>query len=168
VIDVLLITGSMGAGKTTVLNEASDILTAREIAHAAIDLDALGLAHLPGGRPLDLMLQNLAAIWANYAVAGISRVLLAGAVETLDELERIGHAIPGCRIVVGRLTAPVTVMQERVATRERGIQADTYVSRVPVLEALLDLARLEDFSVPNDGAPLTMVARELLQRAAWI
>ena len=32
----------MGAGKTV-----SDILALRHVAHAAIDLDALGLAHLP-------------------------------------------------------------------------------------------------------------------------
>ena len=38
--------GSTGAGKTSVLAEASDIL-ALQIVHAAVDLDALGLAHLP-------------------------------------------------------------------------------------------------------------------------
>jgi len=37
----------MGAGKTAVLGEASDILAQRQIIHAAIDLDALGVAHLP-------------------------------------------------------------------------------------------------------------------------
>jgi ABC-type uncharacterized transport system YnjBCD ATPase subunit len=44
---LLIITGTMGAGKSSVLAEASDILTLRHIVHAAIDLDALGLAHLP-------------------------------------------------------------------------------------------------------------------------
>ncbi len=44
---MLIITGTMGAGKTTVLAEASDILALLHITHAAIDLDALGLAHLP-------------------------------------------------------------------------------------------------------------------------
>jgi len=44
---LLIITGTMGAGKTAVMAEASDILTRRQIVHAAIDLDALGLAHLP-------------------------------------------------------------------------------------------------------------------------
>jgi hypothetical protein len=43
---LLIITGTMGAGKTTVLAEASDILALRHITHAAIDLDAFGLAHL--------------------------------------------------------------------------------------------------------------------------
>jgi len=37
----------MGAGKSAVMGEASDILARRRIVHAAIDLDALGVAHLP-------------------------------------------------------------------------------------------------------------------------
>src|SRR6266404_2571668 len=44
---LLIITGGMGAGKTSVLGEASDLLALRHITHAAIDLDAFGLAHLP-------------------------------------------------------------------------------------------------------------------------
>jgi hypothetical protein len=43
---VLIITGAMGAGKAAVLGEASDILAQRQIVHAAIDVDVLGLAHL--------------------------------------------------------------------------------------------------------------------------
>src|SRR5271154_1273168 len=57
---VLIITGTMGAGKTSVLAEASDILALQGIAHAAIDLDALGLAHLPSAARCDgVMYGNL-------------------------------------------------------------------------------------------------------------
>ncbi|HWO28303.1 MAG TPA: hypothetical protein VNO32_05855, partial [Candidatus Acidoferrum sp.] len=57
---LLIITGSMGAGKTAVLAEASDILRLRHMAHAAIDLDALGLAHLPSSASNDeVMYRNL-------------------------------------------------------------------------------------------------------------
>ena len=48
-LKVLVISGSMGSGKTTVLGEASDLLGAAEIIHAAIDLDSLALGHLPAG-----------------------------------------------------------------------------------------------------------------------
>jgi hypothetical protein len=44
---LLIISGTMGAGKTSVLGEASDILALQGIPHAAIDWDALGVAHLP-------------------------------------------------------------------------------------------------------------------------
>jgi hypothetical protein len=42
-VKVLVISGSMGSGKTTVLGEASDLLTMANILHAAIDLDYLAI-----------------------------------------------------------------------------------------------------------------------------
>src|SRR5690349_23304571 len=45
---VLVISGSMGAGKTTVLGEASDLLAASGIEHAAIDLDTLSIGLFAG------------------------------------------------------------------------------------------------------------------------
>jgi len=60
---LLIITGSMGAGKTAVLAEASDILALRHMAHAAIDLEALGLAHLPSSPSNDdAMYRNLRSL----------------------------------------------------------------------------------------------------------
>jgi molybdopterin-guanine dinucleotide biosynthesis protein len=68
---VIVITGSMGAGKTTTMAEASDLLAERGIRHAAIDFDALGLAHMAGQPRNDLMFRNLDAVCANHAAAGI-------------------------------------------------------------------------------------------------
>jgi len=74
-------TGTMGAGKTAVLGEASDILAQRQVVHAAIDLDALGLAHLPPAASTDgVMYDNLRAICRNYAALGVKRFLLARAI----------------------------------------------------------------------------------------
>jgi hypothetical protein len=53
---LLIVTGSMGAGKTSALGEASDILATQSIARAAIDLDAFGLAHLPSGESSDVVI----------------------------------------------------------------------------------------------------------------
>jgi|SRR5688572_11422953 len=46
-VKVLVISGAMGTGKTTVLGEVSDVLAARAIPHAAIDLDAVAAVLLP-------------------------------------------------------------------------------------------------------------------------
>jgi hypothetical protein len=60
--------GYDGAGKTTVLAEASDILTLRHITHAAIDLDALGLAQFPSAASNDgVMCRNLQSVCAQIA-----------------------------------------------------------------------------------------------------
>ena len=56
---VIVITGSMGSGKTTVLGEASDLLTARGVVHAAIDGDALANGHLPVSSPDGVLMDGI-------------------------------------------------------------------------------------------------------------
>src|SRR5262249_20790868 len=79
-VRLLLITGTRGAGKTTLMAEASDVLIERGIVHAAIDLDTLGIGLVPPARTADadpradgkprtledLMYRNLAVVWQNY------------------------------------------------------------------------------------------------------
>ena len=76
---LLIMTGTMGAGKSAVLGEASDILTLGNIAHAAIDVDALGLAHLPSvSSNNEMMYRNLKSVCKNYASIGVQRLLRPG------------------------------------------------------------------------------------------
>ena len=166
-VRVIVISGSMGSGKTSVMAEASDLLAAAGVIHAAIDLDALGIGHVPEGAWPDLAYRNLAAVWQNYARAGATRLLLAEAVETAEELDRIQAAVPESEIVVCRLTARLETMRRRVLAREPGMLQDTLVARVAELNALLDAAELEDFSLVNE-ASVTDVAREMLARAEWL
>src|ERR1700674_5338828 len=115
---LLIITGTMGAGKTTVLGEASDILALGHIIHAAIDLDALGLAHLPSAASNDgVMYRNLQSVCKNYASHGVKGLLLARAMEDRAELEL-------CR------GASIETMQQRFNMRELGISKREYVARV--------------------------------------
>src|SRR6202165_5055057 len=101
---LLIITGTMGAGKTTLLGEASDILALRHIAHAAIDLDALGLVHLPSAPSNDgVMYRNLQSVCENYASLGVRRLLLARAIEDCAELERCRGIVAASNTAVRRL-----------------------------------------------------------------
>jgi hypothetical protein len=167
-VKVIVITGSMGAGKTTVMAEASDLLSAAGVIHAAIDLDGLGIGHVPEGAWPDLAYANLAAVWQNYARAGAARLLLAEAVESDEELDRIRTAVPDSEVVVCRLTARLETMQQRVLARESGMLQDAFVARVAALDALLEAAHLEDFCLSNDEGSITDVARQLLVRAGWL
>lgn len=164
--DVLIISGSMGAGKTTVMSEASDLLCAAGIDHAAIDLDALMIGHLPP-HAAALTGLNLAAIWHNYRAFGIRRLLLAGAIESRARLDEIRSSIPGARIVICRLRATVHTMEDRVRWREPGTLQSELIERVSVLDAELDASALHDFVVENDQRPVTDVAREMLTMAGW-
>jgi hypothetical protein len=166
---LLIITGAMGAGKTAVLAEASDILTLRHITHAAIDLDALGLAHLPSSSTNDgVMYRNLQSVRQNYVSLGVPRFLLARAMEDRSELELCRGIVSAADTVVCRLTASIEAMQQRVRLRESGVLQREYVARVAKLQAILDRARLENFAVSNENRSLTEVAREMLVKSGWI
>ena len=164
----IVISGSMGSGKTTVMAEASDLLASVGIPHVAIDLDALGVGHLPDDGWNDLTYRNLASVWNNCAAAGATRLLIAEAVENRAELEQIREAIRHSDIVVCRLRATLATMQQRVLVREPRMLQEQFVARVAVLDALLDAAGVEDFSIENDGRTVTEVARELLTRTRWL
>lgn len=166
---LLIITGSMGAGKTAVLGEASDLLTQQHISHAAIDLDVLGLAHLPSGTSNDtVMYQNLHSVCQNYAAHGVERLLLARAMEDRAELELCRDIVPAAKMMVCRIVASVTTMEQRVEGRELGQLRLEYVARVAQLNAILDAAQLEDFTVTNENRSPTDSAQEMLLRAGWI
>ena len=164
----LVITGSMGAGKTTVLGEASDILAARGIAHAALDLDALGIVGVSDAVTLDLMRRNLVAVLENYASVGIDRFLIAEALESLADRERLAEALGSAEMAVCRIRASVATMQARVRLREPGSLQNEFVRRAATLDAALDAAAVEDFTIDNDNRSITDVAREMLILAGWI
>jgi hypothetical protein len=160
----------MGAGKTTtVLAEATDILSLRHVVHAAIDLDALGLAHLPSAARSDgVMYGNLDSVCKNYASLGVRRFLIARAMESRAELELCRSIISAANTVVCRLTANIEVMEQRVKMRELGVSQREYVARVTKLNAILDSARFEDFTVINEDRSLSEAAHEMLFKAGWI
>jgi hypothetical protein len=166
---LLVITGTMGAGKTTMMTEASDILTANGRVHAAIDLDALGVAWLPDGAPTaDIATRNLMAVWPNFAERGIDSLLLAAALETRADLDNVRHAVNASSVSVCRLRAPLPTLRERVRVREPGMLRQRFIDRIETLESILDAAALEDFALTNGDGSITAVAHEMLVRAGWL
>ena len=166
---LLIITGTMGSGKTTVLAEASDILALRHIMHAAIDLDALGLGHFPAAASSDgMMYRNLQSVCKNYASHDVNRLLLARAIENRAELELCRRVVSATNTVICRLTASIEAIQQRVQMRELGVLQREYVARVAELNAILDRARLEDFIITTENRSPTDTARETLVKAGWI
>ena len=169
-VPVLLVSGSMGSGKTTVLFEASDLLVEARVAHAAVDLDCLSVMYPRQGRFGEpLMFANLAAIWPIYAAAGAQRLLVAYVVEDRSELHQYHEAVPGAEVVVCRLTASIETMQERLRIREPGTIQPQAIARSAELADILDRVKAEDFTVSNNGErPIAEVAHEVLSRAGWL
>ena len=165
---ILVISGSMGAGKTTVMGEASDLLSELGVVHAAFDLDALGIVLLPEESSRTLHSRNLAALYGNCVEAGVESFLIAVAIESREALDDLRSAMGNGNVTICRLIAPLNTMVSRLKTREVGMRSQDYLGRASVLDAVLDAAGVEDFRIANDGQSVTVVAREMLVRAKWI
>lgn len=86
----LLITGAPGSGKTALAKEIGEQLWRAEVPHAVIDVDELARIRAPVADPGNwtrLTVDNLRAIWHNYAALGIDRVVLAGVIDSADTVE---------------------------------------------------------------------------------
>jgi hypothetical protein len=169
-IPVLLLTGPVGVGKTTVALEASDLLEAAGVPHAVIDVDALSWCY---PTPVDdrfndrLALRNLRCVWANFAATGAARLILARVVETRDELGAFREAVPGAELTVVRLRASNETLVRRVAGRELGSHREWSLKRAVELATLMDDRGVEDHLVETDGRTVGDVAAEVLRRADW-
>ncbi len=170
-VPVLLITGPVGVGKTSVLGEVTELLEAAGIAFAAVDLDGLSWCYPspPGDDRFrsSLTLRNLAAVWRNFEAAGAGRLVLSRVIESRDELDRYREAVPGADITVVRLRASDAALRERVDRREIGLGHGWHSARAIELARLMDERKVEDVLVETDGRTVDEIAREVLRRALW-
>ena len=77
-VPLLLLTGTVRVGKSTVAAAINDELAERQIPNAAVDLDAL-VWQWPPDSPWNhrLMLDNLGAIWPNFVARRVTHLVLA-------------------------------------------------------------------------------------------
>ncbi|MFL5806219.1 MAG: hypothetical protein ACJ8CR_31375 [Roseiflexaceae bacterium] len=165
-IAVLVLTGPVGVGKTSVAVALSELLNERSVAHAAIDMDWLRWCHpSPPHDPfqMQLGLHNLAAVWANYRGAGATRLVLADIVETRATLTGYRGAIPGAAITVVRLHATLPTLHARLAQREAGASLRWHQRRAGELAAQLERDALEDLCIDTEGRAIGDVAATLLK-----
>ncbi|HEX6799640.1 MAG TPA: hypothetical protein VF116_18170 [Ktedonobacterales bacterium] len=170
VVPVMLVTGPVGVGKTTVAGEVSALLERVGVPHAFVDVDSLRWFYPspPGDRfRTALAMRNLAAVWANFQAAGAERLVLADVVESRDELDRYRATVPAAQITVVRLRAAVETLAARVGEREQGSGRDWHLARAAELAAQMDRDAVEDVLIETDGRPVTAIAREALARCGW-
>ncbi len=132
-VDVLVICGAAGVGKTSTAYEVSLRLAADGVPHALVDCDELDRVYpwpVPELPPWEPARRNLAAVWANYAAFGHTRLMLCGVFADLrQEMPWIADAVPDAAFTVVRLTAPMDVLEERVRRREIGTGARDQLRR---------------------------------------
>ena len=169
-VPVLVITGPVGVGKSTIAAEAAWLLRQADVPHALIDLDRIEQCWpVPADDPWNERVshRNLACMWANFRQAGADRLIFARVLETRSLLRRVTEAVPGAQITVVRLWAPVVVLQERIRSREAS-DPDWFLGAATHTAEVLERAQVEDHLVDNENRPATVVAGEVLHRVGWL
>jgi hypothetical protein len=169
-VPVLLVTGPVGVGKSTVAAEAARLLRDAGVAHALVDLAWIGQAWpVPTDDPWNERLthRNLACMWSNFRQAGADRLILARVLEARSLLHHIVQAVPGAEITVVRLRAPLAVLEARIRSREAG-DPSWFLGAATHTVEVLERAGVEDHLVNNQGRPPAEVAEEVLRLAGWL
>jgi adenylate kinase len=170
-VPVIIITGPIGVGKTTVAGEVSEQLDEAKIAHGCIDIDSLRWCYpRPPHDPfrIELAMKNLTAVWRNFQAVGAERLVLADVIETRAHLEQYYRAIPGAEILVVRLHATLSTLTQHVQQREIGSALTRHLQRATELTAIMERNRVEDMLVDIEEKTVTAIAQEILIRSNWI
>jgi hypothetical protein len=165
-LETLVLSGAYGAGKSSVAVEIADMLEARGAPFAAIDLDWLTWANVPGADhgELGLLVSNLGAIVANYRAAGVRLFVLAYAVADLATLEAI-RSVMAMPVRLVRLTLPEAMIEERLGGSPTSGRADDLVRARQWIAQGIGVG-FEDVEVDNVGL-LRETALRVLTAIGW-
>ena len=168
-IPLIVITGPVGAGKTTVADTMQLHLAHRGIVTAFIDQDALRMVQPtpPGDRfGAQLGYDNLAAIWPNLVRAGVQVVVIADVVEDRQE-SRCAYltAMPGAEPTIVRLNVPMNLVFSRLRHRERTPQDLAWsLNRAPELQEIMEAGAVEDLLIDVGQRSPEEIANEIIDR----
>ncbi|WP_328291321.1 ATP-binding protein [Kineococcus sp. NBC_00420] len=168
----LLITGTVGSGKTTTAGCVGALLREGATPYAVVDLDALRDAWpSPRSDPFyeQLMLANLRDVARNHLAAGARRLVLAGVLEDPAKRPLYEQAV-GVPLTVCRLRVDLSDVTARLRQRHRDDRdaLDWYLHRSGELDAILDAAGIGDVEVEvAAGQVPSQVARAVAVAVGW-
>ncbi len=165
----ILISGVYGVGKSTMAAQIADLLEARDVRYAALDLDWLSWAWSAddeGDHGDALMLEHLALVVGNLRRRGNDRFVLAGAVMRDAEWRAIRDTM-AMPIRLVRLTASPDAIRGRLAAEPTTGRLDDLQQTEAWLAAPGDDEPRPDLVIANDG-PIVATAAAILSWAGWL
>lgn len=168
---VLIVNGTIGAGKTKTAGALFDVLAARGTRVAMIDGDFLAEASpAPAGDRFrqGLMFANLASVAPVYRDAGYGIVVIARVVEDPLDRSRYADAFGGAEVRIVRVTAPEEERKARIVHRDLDPAWHEWGhARTVELHESLESLQLDDAVVANAGRLPAATAAEILETLGW-
>jgi hypothetical protein len=163
--------GTVGSGKTTTADAIGELLAARGIPYAVIDLDWLrNGGPAPADDPFNerIGLRNLAPMVDNYRSVGTQRFVLAGVVETTIWRRRYQEAL-GMPLTVVRLQVDLEDLRQRLIARHSpGGVLDWHLHRSGELHTILTDAAVDDVIIGVGHDDPARVAARVLDAIGWL
>jgi hypothetical protein len=121
VVPVLVLSGSVESGKSTIGGCLARILRDRDMPHALVDHEWLAYSWpvAPDDRWNErVAARNLACVWSNFRSAGAERLIYCRVLEARSLLRDVTGAIPGAAVTVVQLRVPLGLIRQRLFRRE--------------------------------------------------
>lgn len=162
-LPLLWLSGPTGVGKSTVGWEVFAQLSRSGVKTAFVDADQISLCYpMPEGMTHRIRARNLAAMWPHFRQEGVQCLVLAGFVDTPEEVREYTVLLPEAAFTVCRLRVDSAELKERFLAR--GWRPDLVQEAVVEAEAL-ERSDYADVCVDTAGFGVPETARLVREQA---
>lgn len=162
----IVITGPVGAGKTTTSMALAELLEHRDISCAMVDMDQLRWFHpTPKGDPFGSTVghHHLEAMATTYRELNIPTFIIADVIET--DTKRHEKSLAGFDVIVVRLNVSMERLHDRLRKRETERQIAWHLNRAQELQDIMFANGIGDIVIDvadeNPEQVAETIAREL-------
>jgi predicted kinase len=165
-IDLLILQGPPGAGKSTIARVISEQLNKQDCPNAILELD--DLAKIYPISLVSIMYKNLAAIWPNYLALNQIKIIIPTYMQS-GEREIILKVAPAKHTTICEINVPVSELELRIKAREQNPSVKKrllgYVSNYSINRTADDFI---DFQFTNYNVPPREISLEIMKKISWL
>ena len=167
----IVITGPVGAGKTTTAMALAEMLEHGDISCAMVDMDQLRWFHpTPQGDPFGGVVgrkhvKYMAQTWREL---GIPTVILADVIETSAGKQDLADALYGYELMVVRLNVGMDRLHARLRNRETERQIGWHLNRAQELQDIMIRNGVGDIVVDVEDENPEQVAAKIADRLDFL